>query len=61
MIIEFVNYKLIIQNNEFHLSFLEENEIIKFKVKYLNEKVINNFKVSYKGNNENEAKEPILK
>ena len=60
--IECLNYKLLIKDNELNLGtlFLEENEVIDFKIKCLNENVKLDFKVSYKGNNENEAKEPKL-
>ena len=61
--IECCNYKLIIKDNELHLgtTYLEENEIIDFKVRCLNENTKFSYKVSYKGNNDNEAKQPQLK
>ena len=60
--IECFNYKLIIQDNELQLGslFLEENEKISFKVECLNLNTHIDFKISYKGNNDNEAKEPKL-
>ena len=60
--IECFNYKLIIQDNELHLGALifEENEKISFKVECLNLNTHIDFKISYKGNNDNEAREPKL-
>ena len=58
--IECLNYDIIINNNELFLgtTYLDENEIIKFKVTCLNENIKPDFKFSYRGNDENEAKEP---
>lgn len=60
--IECYNYKLIIKDNELYLGTksLEENETIQFKLKCLNEDTKFSYKVSYKGNNDNEAKQPQL-
>ena len=60
--IECLDYKLIIINEELFLgtTYFEENEVINFKVKFLNEDINTDFKVTYKGNDENEAKEPKL-
>ena len=60
--IECFNYKLIIIDNELKLGtlFLEEKEIINFKLKCLNDNIKLNYKISYKCENENEAKEPKL-
>jgi len=62
--IECLNYELIIKDNNLQLGllFLEENEIIDFRVQFLNDntKIKINIKVSYKSNKENEAKRPKL-
>ena len=60
--IECIDYTLIIKDDELFLGTksLEENETIRFKVKFLNDDIKTDFKVSYKGNDENEAKEPKL-
>ena len=60
--IECLDYDIIINNDELFLgtAFLNENESIKFKVKCLNENIKINFQFTYKGNEENEAKEPKL-
>ena len=59
---ERLDYEIIINNDELFLgtAFLDENEIIKFKVKCLNEIIKTNFQTTYKGNDENEARKPKL-
>ena len=60
--IECLDYDIIIQDNELFLgtTYLEENEVINFKVKCLNEDINMDFKFTYKGNEDNEAQEPKL-
>ena len=60
--LECLDYDIIINNDELFLgtAFLDENESIRFKVKYLNENIKTNFQITYKGNDENEAREPKL-
>ena len=60
--IESLNYKLLIkdrEDRELHLctTFIEEKEIITFKIESLNRNTKLDFKVSYQSNKENEAKE----
>ena len=63
--IESLNYKLLIkdrEDRELHLctTFIEEKEIITFKIESLNRNTKLDFKVSYQSNKENEVKEPKL-